>query len=316
MADTRLGSFWTSQLRARSSHKQEHTKDSIDSVACSNKFSALEIEEPYDYFRLLDLPREIRDEIFDCMTMMRDITSNGQEVYHQVTTDLRADSIMFEGSGSRVSRIHSRCRPARGTLAMALVSKQVHQELKSAIRRSMPHHIYSEYVGDGADTTLSTRAIARFPTNVRRLYIQNCTPYPSYHYCRLNKESCRAQLRSGADITPFFDFLRACKVTTELMIDWCEGHRKEHLNRVVEVDEIYEETIQVVESMPKLQLYGIRSCERATYSSRSAGKAWDDSRMIEDREDLDGDFPHRRFDTASFLDGLGVGRRPWSRNRW
>lgn len=104
----------------RAALNTKHTKKrSTAKDASGNKFDGLEVEEPYDYFPLMDLPRELRDRVQDDALTLVEAESTTAPVLH---------ILVGEDSSRRLTTVRhgSQHRPqARGALALSLVSKQI-----------------------------------------------------------------------------------------------------------------------------------------------------------------------------------------------
>lgn len=123
---------------ARAALNTKHTtsKKTTARGAKGNRFDGLGVEEPYEYFRFMALPRELRDQVLDDVLTCVEAGNQTAPIMHILVgkNSSRRLTTMRHGSPD--------CWPrARGALALSLVSKQVQRELEDAVSRVAPHHV-------------------------------------------------------------------------------------------------------------------------------------------------------------------------------
>lgn len=245
----------------------------------TNRFSVLELEEPYEYFPLLELPQELRDQIFDEVVRQRD-----SRYGRQILAEIRVDQ---DGVG-QYARPSMEFAPysltpdipsTRGNRALRFVSKQIRHEYQAAMRRGIPLYVSIELTRRSSSDSLRfwRGLFEKLPTTFQRLYLENDAS--NVDFCTLHDTRVQEEIRDDPRFSRLEGYLESCSLLTELVIEWClEECCSPH--RVTTSDAIRPILIQAVEALPNLQKYVIRTCYADVYASRRKGEEWSDPTVL------------------------------------
>lgn len=264
----------------------------------NNRFSVLELEEPYEYFPLLKLPPELRDQILDEVARLRDNREN-----HSWALSRRITLKKLDTNSAPNPYANSIAGPGYGAFTLPLVSKQIRKEWQQAIERQMPHHISMPLVRDAFDPHFGyyDHSLKTLRTPAHRLCVKNA--YPRQVLCTLWFDLDDSEAALDPDFEHLKHFVRSCSTLMDLALDLCvEGGCKGCKGGMAR-GEVPRVVIDEVESLPNLRRFSIRTCMYDVFASRRKGQGWDDANVYREGGKND---TSRTGVVWDFLEDMGV----------
>lgn len=271
----------------RTRQTKKKTKQTTTASTDSNKFQVPKVEESPDYFPLLELPLELRDEILEYT--LTSPTAVGTERAKSGPPSFVVAEIAIV-SGKSIDKLKNfpsepssrSLDPIRGVLALPHVSKQIREELNGVVSRVAPHRVTARLIGvsyPGTRSYLDYKVLKSLPTAMRRLCLIN-TPYygePAPF------ENQRLHSFQSPAVFQFKKYLHSCQYLTELviMLDGPGGWRSlpEDPSGVAKLHEIF---ISAVESVSRISKYVICTSGRVSCGRKAKAQDWSDPGVIRD----------------------------------
>lgn len=272
---------------ARSATVTKHVKKrAITDMA--NMFAALELDEPYEYFPLLKLPRELRDDILDYVaSLVESEDSGGLGSWAIPVIDIRVKKTSVEQRLQLWPYEGWSTDHFQGPLAMPTVSKQIRHEWQEAVSRTVPHHARVNLIhfsNTGKTITFHHELLAFFPTTMRRLCIQNIT---RKGFCYLDERQKQSELLKETGLIALSKYLNSCTKLAELVIDCCaadgHGQRGWSIPHALGSDLLLEALVKIVESLPCVREYTMLTCSQTAHAVRRKDKLQRNENLIEER---------------------------------
>ena len=278
----------------------------------ANKLPTLEVEEPPEFFPLLKLPRELRDEVLDQAALQRDRIAKSSSILSWPIIDFSVKKGKMHRRMMTWSHAGRSLTEARGAFAMLLASKQMHAEMTEAIARSTPHHAHATLIDYGNDESpiFRDQLFMRFPTAIRRLYVKN--EHINLKCCLIHADA-QSQLLGQDNWQAFRKYLRSCTALTELVVDFCALYDIHSWAISPVAFELFNALVTIIESSPQLRKYAVRTCAQAAYAVKRKGEGWtraDPSHLFKYRVS----FPPGEW--QEFLLGMGVDHWKWPLFDW
>ena len=254
--------------------------------AKGNLFNCLEVEEPFAYFNLSQLPLELRDKIFEYMTAVDDIRS--------ATVLARGLCLNYpHGYRDSLRVCDSETQPdnLNGTLALLSTSHQVSKQFIQVLERTTPHHMKVRLNNSKAfpwifevDTRFKVEDV--LPTSARM-------GFPSILYrddynITIIEGDAHSSIISSNVFKQLNEKLLGCNTMTQLIIHFQNQNCPWDMAYSYESERaVLDSFIKVAETLPSLSCYAIdvgTSCWELAYTIYACRPkntvAWCDVRMV------------------------------------
>jgi len=220
-------------------------------------------------FRFLDLPRELRDKVYDLVVLAKPKKAASDSCSSFTIRQLQEPRNV---SHTVVTRL-------KGRPSLSVVSQQVQREFMDTLRRrNAPHHLYltTNFLSTGRMDCHSDALAELRGLRARRLFISFGLQLNDQWGYSLGEDGQRSVI-AGAYFKQVLRSLRCCTDVTDLVVDWTSAL---HVNTVrCEGTQNHKPLIlymlrKTVETLPKLRQYAIIVHRDAVYASKGEGQHW------------------------------------------
>ena len=235
----------------------------------------LEADKPYDNSRLLKLPRELRDQIYDLVTA--DVTG---------VVGKGAGTKLYVWDGSLNVSSHFSSAPT----GLLFSNNQLHDETMEWLDKVVPHN-HSIYFGVDTDKNQIEVIMesleplkSRISTGAWRLSIEVTSLNGFRSELKVGRERFQNLLVLTSGFAELKELLLECTSTVYLVLTWREDGGTQMLRSQCRV--AMNSLVQVIQTLPAVQRYSIEVGNAGIYARRaSVETSWEDTKVTRFTQD-------------------------------